>query len=684
MASSPISIGHPETSYLSRAYFLQAALVFALYFGAGRVGLAVPYTSSNVSPVWPAAGIGVAAVLTFGARIFPAIAAAAFLVNVLSPIPTPAAIGIGIGNSCGAVLAGYLLQCYSKFQTSLPRLKDVWLLVAFGAVSSATIAASVGVTSLTIAHTKAWSGFNTAWRVWWLGDAMGVVIVAPLLLAGKDLLRRCRGWRALEYCLLSITVLGVSAAIFGPWAAVQDDVLAFVVFPLVIWAAIRYRVGGAAAASMLVAAIAVWGTAHGFGPFVNHTPLHNAVLLQLFVAVTSITGLILAAVINERADIGEAFESEQRLVTEIEAVNQRLEERVRVRTGELEQKTTQLAHQARLLDLANDAIFVRDAEGRITYWNEGARRLYGWTAAEVLTKSTQDILQTEFPIDVSEILRMDRWEGELRQRQRGGTHITVASRWTTLRDQNGNAVGWLEINTDVTARKRAEDSARRLSGRILTLQDDERRRIARGLHDSLGQYLVALKMNLDVLPLSDTGKDALAECLAILDKCVAETRTISYLLHPPMLDEAGFGSAARWYVDGFAKRSGIKVNLNLPRWLNRWHRDVEVALFRGVQESLTNIHKHSGAAEVDIRLRLDSNQVRLEIRDDGRGIPQKKLKHLTDGGSEAGVGISGMVERMRELGGSLEIQSNRTGTTVLITVPLEMASPDSEENLESS
>jgi PAS domain S-box-containing protein len=436
--------------------------------------------------------------------------------------------------------------------------------------------------------------------------------------------------------------------------------------------------------SLIAAGVAVWGTAHGYGPFVSHSPLHNAVLLQIFVSVTSLTGLILAAVINEREHIGEQFESEKRLLSESEAAKELLEERVRERTRELEQNTAQLAYQAKLLDLANDAIFIRNAADKISYWNEGAERLYGWASREVLGRSVHDILHTEFPVPFSEIVSAERWEGELRHTTRDGSQITVASRWTTLRDHTGRPVGWLEICTDVTARKRAEESARSLSGRILTLQDDERRRIARGLHDSLGQYLTALKITLDRLSASDNGNAALAsEGSGIVDKCLTETRTISHLLHPPMLDEAGFASAARWYVDGFSQRSGIKVNLNLPTKIGRMHKDVEVALFRAVQEGLTNVHRHSGSSAVDICLSLNVKELRLEIKDDGRGIPQKRLKSLIEEPAEAGVGLAGMRERTRELGGSLSIRSGRGGTTVVISIPADRTSIDSQQGGES-
>jgi len=655
-------------------YVLQLAFVFALYFGAGKLGLAVPFTSSNVSPIWPAAGVAVAAVLIWGIQIAPAIAFAAFLVNFLTPVPTFASIAIGLGNASSAVIAGYLLKHFADFETSLPRLKDVLRLVVVAAVLATAVAASVGVTALTLVDAKAWTGYGSAWRIWWLGDAMGVLVVAPLLLTGRDLLRVRRGWRVLEACLLSIAILVTSAAIFSPWTTVRDDVLAFVVFPFIIWAALRFRVAGAAVAVLLSASFAVWGTAHGFGPFVNHTPLHNAMLLQVFVAMTALTGLILAAVINEREHIGEAFESEKQLLSESESAKEKLEELVKERTQELEQNTAQLAYQARLLDLANDAIFIRNAADKISYWNEGAERLYGWASEEVLNRSVHEILRTEFPVPLLEILETDRWEGELRHTTKYGYQITVSSRWTTLRDRNGKSEGWLEINTDITARKRAEESARRLSGRILSLQDDERRRIARGLHDSLGQYLAALKMNLDVFRTSKNDQAKLAsDCAEIVDKCLNETRTISHLLHPPLLDEAGFDSAARWYVDGFSQRSGIKVNLNLPQKLSRMHRDVEVALFRAVQECLTNVHRHSGSSVVDVRLSLSAKQIRLEIKDDGRGIPQERLRSLNQGAADAGVGLAGMRERIRELGGSLEIRSERAGVTVIVRIPIETA-----------
>ena len=592
-----------------------------------------------------------ALVLIWGIRVAPAVALAAFLVNFFTPIPKLAALGIGLGNACSAVAAGYLLRHLSEFKTPLSRLRDVMRVIVFGALVATTVSAFVGVSALTLTHTRAWSGYSSAWRIWWLGDAMGVLVVAPLILNSRDLLQFLRGRRFVEIAVISLAVLVASSMIFGRRSLVQDDVLAFVVFPFVVWAAIRFRIAGAALASLLVAGVAVWGTANGYGPFVNHSPLHNAVLLQVFIAVTALTGLVLAAVISER---------------------EHLQERVEERTQELEQKTDQLANQAKLLDLANDAILVRNVEGAIAYWSKGAERLYGWTNQEALASTVQDLCRTEFPTDLSSILALDSWEGELHQKRRDGSRITVASRWTMLRDGQGHPMGWLEINTDITARQRAELAARSLSKRMLSLEADERRRIARELHDSLGQYLTSLKINLDLLSrAANENKKAtlLSECLQMAEQCLKETRTISHLLHPPLLDEAGLESAIRWYVDGFGQRSGIEVNLDVPPAFGRLRRDIETALFRVVQEALTNVHRHSGGSAVNICFDVDAESVWLEIEDNGKGIPEERL-HAIHSGSAVGIGLLGMRERLLELGGTLKIESSKAGTLLKISVPL--------------
>jgi signal transduction histidine kinase len=224
---------------------------------------------------------------------------------------------------------------------------------------------------------------------------------------------------------------------------------------------------------------------------------------------------------------------------------------------------------------------------------------------------------------------------------------------------------------DVTARRDAEDALRRLSGRLLGIQDQERRRIARELHDSLGQYLAGLKIAIDMLASRSAQKDPLlVECADILERAISETRTLSHLLHPPLLDEAGLASAASWFVAGFSQRSGIPVSLDLPSDLQRLPEAIEIALFRILQESLTNVHRHSRAKSAEISLDVDAEQVTIEVRDHGRGMPPHIIRQIEAETSKLGVGLAGMRERIHELGGVFAVSSDQHGTTVRATIPL--------------
>ena len=230
------------------------------------------------------------------------------------------------------------------------------------------------------------------------------------------------------------------------------------------------------------------------------------------------------------------------------------------------------------------------------------------------------------------------------------------------------------IVQDVTPLKRAEQAVRWLSGRLLLMRDDERRRLARDLHDSLGQILSAVKMNLSYLArdtshLDERGRNAVTESRELIDSCIKEVRTLSHLLHPPMLDEVGLLPAIRWFVNGFSQRSGIDVKLDLPATLQRFPVELEIAIFRVVQETLTNVHRHSGSPTAIVSLDVEDSQVHLKVIDHGRGLPSEVLAARQEG-SSIGVGLLGMRERMRQLGGQIEIDSSGQGTAIHVTLPL--------------
>jgi PAS domain S-box-containing protein len=326
--------------------------------------------------------------------------------------------------------------------------------------------------------------------------------------------------------------------------------------------------------------------------------------------------------------------------------------------------------QTQLLDLAQEAIFVRDLDDAITFWNRGAAEMYGWSSDEALGRNTYDLLQTRFPKPLSEIelevVRCGHWEGEVVHTRRNGAPVAVFSRWALQRNEEGAPVAFLVSNTDVTDRQQAVEALRRLSVELLRSQDEDRRRIAQNLHDVTGQKLAAMAMHLATVhqcagTLDAEGRKALDESLGLLDRIVQEIRTLSYLLYPPLLDEHGLTSALRWYVEGFTERSGIQVTLDVPPDQPRLPREVETVVFRVMQEALTNVHRHSGSPTAAIRLAVDPTSVCLEVRDNGQGFPHHGAD---DGPPNPGVGIMSMRERVKQLGGEINIESGAGGTAV--------------------
>jgi PAS domain S-box-containing protein len=383
---------------------------------------------------------------------------------------------------------------------------------------------------------------------------------------------------------------------------------------------------------------------------------------------------------------GVLFSDNERLRT-IAKLQQRLEV--------LEQDKALHASEQRfqlLVEAAQDyAIFMLDTDGCVRTWNIGAERIKGYKASEILGKhfscfySEEDLRDGKPYRELEIALRDGRVEDEGWRLRRDGTKFWANVIITALKDQDGRVIGFSKVTRDFTERMQAhlalresqrqlqdsEASLRELSLNLLRTQDEERRRIGRDLHDSLGQYLAALKMKLDGLRAATMRKQPIdaeefSQCSQLADESVKELRTISYLLYPPMLEELGLQSAIPWYLEGFTKRSGIQTTFETPPDFGRLERDVELALFRVLQESLTNVHRHSGSKTADIRLGLTEDSVILAIRDHGKGIA---------GMGASGVGLRGMKERVRHLGGDLHFCSSNPGATITATVPLRAAAP---------
>lgn len=277
--------------------------------------------------------------------------------------------------------------------------------------------------------------------------------------------------------------------------------------------------------------------------------------------------------------------------------------------------------------------------------------------------------------------------GEIRLRTVSGRSRTIRLTLSPNRQLGVDAI--CAVATELTelvetneALRVTETSLRQLSGRLLQLQDEERRRIARDLHDVTGQKIALLSMSLDRLgrlvgTQDREAKDTFEESREVVRKIGEEIRTLSYLLHPPLLDESGLASAVRWYAEGFQKRSGIHLTVDIAPGLTRLSMDVETALFRVVQESLTNVHRYSGSPDAEIRIFAEDGRFQLEVVDHGKGIAAGTPRASIDGIASLGVGIPGMRERLRQLGGQLDVDFGRNGTRVVATVPLRQVEMES-------
>lgn len=371
---------------------------------------------------------------------------------------------------------------------------------------------------------------------------------------------------------------------------------------------------------------------------------------------------------------------------------------------------------AAIVDSSGDAIISKNLNGVITSWNQGAQRLFGWSPEEAVGQPITIMVPPELQDEEARILKRLRGGESIVGHEtvrvtKTGQKLDVALTFAPVKDTAGRVAGISTVARDITERKQTqlklqnaldtlehrvlertaelqkkndelvkqEQVVLELSARLLQLQDEERRRLARELHDSVGQLLAAISMNSSRLwaekeKLSEAARASVEENASIVQQVSEEIRTMSHLLHPPLLDEAGLESAIRWYIEGFAERSKIQVHLDMPVRFERLSPDQEIAVFRVVQECLTNIHRHSGSPSAAIRITRKDSRVHLEVRDEGKGMPLEQQLAINSYGASygaMGVGFRGMRERLRQLGGSLEVKSSGQGTIVSASLPVE-------------
>jgi len=351
------------------------------------------------------------------------------------------------------------------------------------------------------------------------------------------------------------------------------------------------------------------------------------------------------------------------------------------------------AHQLNreILDSVQEGIVVHGRDMRYEMWNPFMERMTGLSSREVLGKH---------PLKMFPFLRESGAYKLIEEALRGkvsrapdlpysipqtGKRGWCDGDFVPLRDDKGQIVGAIVTVRNVTERKRREEELHQLSSRLLQLQDEERRRIARELHDSVAQGLLAANLSLSELgrlggSLNKKGRAVLTDAHKILKGLAREVRSISYLLHPPVLDQLGLASAIEEYASGFSQRSGIHADVEISEGIGRLPQDVETAVFRIIQESLGNIQRHSGSSSATIALKKKASKLTLKVTDRGRGFSKANREMEASRASRLGVGILGMRERMKQLGGQLEIYSDSSGTTVEAALPLRAESVDASSH----
>ena len=470
--------------------------VAAIYYGAGRLGQLVAIQPGNVTAVWPASGLALAAVLLLGKRVWPGIWLGAFVVNTwaffdntnASSVGVSLAVGSGIsaGATLEALAGAYLLGRFVGPVNPLERSRDVLKFVVLAGAVSCLTSATIGVTSLCLGGFAHWTAYGYIWSTWWLGDTIGVLVVTPMLLAWSQPPQISHDPRQLtEAALLIILLFAVSELVFGGWFAgvLTGYPLAYAVIPFLVWAAFRFGPKGATLTILLTSGIATWGTVHGSGLFQSGNLNESLILLQTYMSVVTVTALVLAAVVSERAQAEE----------EIKKLNEELENRVSERTAQLEatnrelerevterKRTEEMLHKnysilRAVTEGTTEAIFVKDLQGRYLMINSVGARFLGKSVEEVIGRDDTELFSPDTARQIMEGDRRVIARGETQTYEDIGTAAGVTRTYLStkgvFRDQEGKIIGLIGIARDITERKRADDALRQLAAIVTSSED---------------------------------------------------------------------------------------------------------------------------------------------------------------------------------------------------------------------
>jgi PAS domain S-box-containing protein len=532
-----------------------------------------------------------------------------------------------------------LLRRIRNFDPSLPRLRDAIALMVIGAFGSALLSSSFGILSLYATGIQPYSGIASAWLVYWLGDSTGVLLVTPLAFTLPQLLDIHRRGRITELLAL-IALIAVGAfVVFGDFFQVNLDMFAFAVLPLVMWAGIDFGIAGATVSVFLIATIATILTALGWGPFASNTAFTNAVLLDVLFTLLTASGLTLASAITER----ERAEGERERLIRAQA---EMEARLR---------------HAAVVESSDDAIVSEDLNGIVLSWNQSASRMFGFAEREALGRPISNLLPPELLSEEETVLQNLRAGERMVHLERtrtstSGERVHLSSTISPLRDGAGHLIGTVRSVRDISERKRAEEALVRAKRKLVRVQEQERARIARELHDDIGQRLALLTVGL-------TGVSEELQMQA--SEIAADLQSLSHELHPSRIEVVGAVTGMRVFCNEFAQQHQFDIDFQASDVARQLSSNISLSLFRILQEALHNTAKHSGTRQCRVRLWEAHGWVHLVVSDEGRGFDLVATKE------NRGIGLITMQERVSLVDGDLKIESQPgSGTTVHARVPI--------------
>jgi signal transduction histidine kinase/integral membrane sensor domain MASE1 len=658
-------------------YVVSVALVALAYYVAGRIGLELAYLDGAVAALWPPAGLGLAALFLYGVRLWPGVVIGDLLLADFST-PLGTVLGQTVGNTLALVAAALLLRRLTGGRGELDRVRDVVAFIAC-ALLAAVVSAAFGPTSLRLGDVIAADELGRVFRTWTLGDASGVLVVAPALLTWAAAGWRDIGRRQLVEGVVVLAVLAVLAEL-----PPQRDV-PYIVFPVILWAALRFGPRGAATAILVVCSITVWNTAQSDGPFVRESLTDSLLATQLFIATAAITSLLLAAVTAERTRAARALaasEAAQRALADEQAALRRVATLV---AGEappsrvFEQVTEEVGM---LLGLPSASVMQYD--GARTATVVGA-----WSVAGTPRFPIGATLDLDGDTVVAKVVRsgsaqrVERYEeasGELAATLRGfgyraavAAPVTVGGRlWGVLaaattsdaalpEDLERRLCDFADLVAQALANADAYEKLAASRARLVEVGDAERRRLERNLHDGAQQRLVsvALELSMVAAKLEDdpsTAREVLSVAQDELQQGLAELRELARGIHPAVLTERGLGPA----LDALLARAPIPVEIEeLPD--ERLTATVEAAAYYVVAESIANVGKYARASRATVSISRSNGRARVTVADDGVG-----------GADPArGSGLRGLAARVEALNGRLGVDSPPgRGTRINAEIPL--------------